>query len=112
MNEAQKGMAVLLQTDTANEARRHRTPSKREVILGALANGTLNRFEAERRGDHCLNSTVAELRQSGICILDEWEEVPSRGARGVTRVKRYWCDPGQKNMARVWAMLGEPNDGR
>ena len=111
MTEVKK-MAALLQTDATTEALKNRTPTKRHVVLLALANGSLNRFEAERRGEHCLNSTVAELRHSGVTIVDEWETVPTRGARGETRVKRYWCDPGPKNMARVWAMLGEPNDGR
>lgn len=51
----------------------------------------LNRFEAERIGDHCLNSTVADLRKTyGSKLLQQWETVPSRySAKGV-RVCRYW----------------------
>ena len=50
----------------------------------------LNRFEAERLGDHCLNSTIAELRADGCVIHSEWEVVPTRfNPRGV-RVLRYW----------------------
>lgn len=53
----------------------------------------LNRFDAERLGDHCLNSTVAELRANGVVIQDVWEEVPTRFSRAV-RVKRYWTQHG------------------
>lgn len=51
----------------------------------------LNRFEAERIGDHCLNSTVADLRKTyGSNLIQKWETVPSRySAKGV-RVLRYW----------------------
>lgn len=48
----------------------------------------LNRFEAERIGDHCLNSTISALRQQGVKIVDEWEQVPTRWGFNV-RVKRY-----------------------
>jgi hypothetical protein len=50
----------------------------------------LNRFDAERLGDHCLNSTIAELRAKGVVILALWEEVPTRFGRDVW-VKRYWA---------------------
>ena len=49
---------------------------------------SLNRFDAERYGEHCLNSTVAVLRANGMGLHGEWETVPTRF--GVTtRVKRY-----------------------
>jgi hypothetical protein len=49
---------------------------------------SLNRFDAERYGDHCLNSTVSVLRANGMGLHGEWETVPTRF--GVTtRVKRY-----------------------
>ena len=113
MTEAKK-LAALLQTDTATEASPNRTaaPTKEAVVLRALYEGSLNRFEAERIGDHCVNSTVSELRKKGVAIEDEWESVPSRGARGKTNVKRYWCDPGTKNMERVRHLLGCSADGR
>lgn len=55
----------------------------------------LNRFEAERIGDHCLNSTVADLRKTyGSNLIQQWETVPSRySAKGV-RVYRYWLIGG------------------
>jgi hypothetical protein len=39
---------------------------------------SLNRFEAERFGDHCLNSTVSVLRADGLTLHGQWEYVPMR----------------------------------
>lgn len=50
----------------------------------------LNRFEAERIGDHTLNSTIAKLRERGVSINSRWETVPSF-AGTETRVLRYWA---------------------
>lgn len=50
----------------------------------------LNRFEAERIGDHCLNSTVAKLREiHGDKLTQEWETVPTRYCETGVRVLRY-----------------------
>lgn len=67
-------------------------PSKKDAVLEALKAATgLNRFEAERIGDHCLNSTVATLRRSHT-IRDEWETVPCRFSKKGVRVKRYYLE--------------------
>ena len=59
------------------------------TVSGILKSGiTLNRFEAERHGEHCLNSTISVLRADGVPIHDEWEKVPNRFGT-MTRVKRY-----------------------
>ena len=87
------------------------TPTKEEDVLRALAHDSLNRFEAERIGDHCLPTTVSQLQKKGIVILSEWEKVPSRGARGETNVKRYWVAPEPKNLARVRSLLGSEQGG-
>lgn len=51
----------------------------------------MNRFEAERIGDHCLNSTVAELRKTyGSKLIQQWETVPTRYSPRGVRVFRYW----------------------
>lgn len=63
--------------------------TKKAAILAALRHGSLNRFEAERLGDHCLNSTVSELRKEGHVIHAMEEHVPTRFGRNV-RVKRYF----------------------
>jgi len=62
--------------------------TKQLTILAALRDHSLNRFEAERIGDHCLHSTVAVLRGKGYLIRDDWETVPTRF--GITKVKRYF----------------------
>lgn len=55
----------------------------------------LNRFEAERIGDHCLNSTVADIRKTyGSKLLQQWETVPSRYCAKGVRVLRYWLAGG------------------
>ncbi len=63
--------------------------TKKSTILAILCSGkSLNRFEAERFGDHCLHSTVAALRADGYLFFDAWERVPTRfGAEAL--VKRY-----------------------
>ena len=80
--------------------------TKEHDVLLALLAGSLNRFEAERIGDHCLNTTVSILRQKGVGITGVFEVVPSRGDRGQTNVKRYTVDRTPANVARVHALLG------
>lgn len=64
--------------------------TKKSVILAILkSSNSLNRFEAERFGDHCLHSTIAELRSDGYLFRDEWEWVPTNFGKEV-HVKRYW----------------------
>lgn len=43
----------------------------------------------ERLGDHCLNSTISELRAEGYVIHAYAEQVQTRFGRNV-RVKRYF----------------------
>ncbi len=64
--------------------------NKETTILAILMSGrSLNRFEAEPIGDHCLHSTIATLRSKGYLFRDEWESVPTRFGKTV-RVKRYF----------------------
>lgn len=55
-------------------------PTKIARILWHLLNGTtLNRFEAERIGDHCLNSTISTLANSyGLTFSRTPEKSPNR----------------------------------
>ena len=85
--------------------------TKAAEILMELYAGSLNRFEAERIGDHCLNSTIAQLRGKGVQLVDEWEKVPSRGSRGFTNVKRYWVKSEPGNLERVRRMLETSQGG-
>lgn len=66
--------------------------TKRQRITEALKLPKgLNRFEAERIGDHCLNSTVAVIReQYGNRLIQRWETVPNRFSDKGVRVLRYW----------------------
>lgn len=66
-----------------------RYSTKQDAILSVLATRSLNRFEAERYGDHCLHSTISTLRGIGYVFHDEWETVPTRWGTD-TRVKRYF----------------------
>lgn len=69
-----------------------KSSTKIDRVIAALHHPHgLNRFEAERIGEHCLNSTVAEIRAMyGNRLTQQWETVVSRFcARGV-RVLRYW----------------------
>lgn len=72
--------------------------SKESVILSILKSGnSLNRFEGERLGDHCLPSTIATLRGKGHLIIDQWEWTPTRFGKEV-HVKRYsYAGPGSAN---------------
>ena len=64
------------------------TTTKKAAIVEALRIGSLNRFQAEHLGDHCLNSTISELRAEGYLIHAHDEQVMTRFGRPV-RVKRY-----------------------
>ncbi|MFV0284447.1 MAG: hypothetical protein ACK5JE_11745 [Castellaniella sp.] len=62
--------------------------TKKEMILQELRLRSLNRFEASRLGDTCLNTTVAQLRADGHVLYAAFEDVPTRFGKTV-RVKRY-----------------------
>lgn len=62
---------------------------KIDRILLELRRGiSLNRFDAEHMGDHCLNTTISTLRGEGWLIAGEWETVPTRFGK-TARVLRY-----------------------
>lgn len=63
--------------------------TKEKKILNLLQAGSLNRFEAEKYGDHCLHSTVSILKKKGHNIQSHWEKVPTRFGYE-TSVKRYY----------------------
>lgn len=62
----------------------------RVIAAMSLPHG-LNRFEAERIGEHCLNSTAAVVRSIyGDRLVQRWETVPTRYCETGVRVLRYW----------------------
>jgi hypothetical protein len=89
MNPSNEQAATVLEHRAAQEKAQHSHRSKIGMILAELQAGrSLNRFEAEKVGDHCLHSTVAALRAEGYNIISRWEDVPTRFGR-TARVKRY-----------------------
>lgn len=56
-----------------------KAPSKiSRVLAHLLRHGPLNRFEAERIGDHCLHSTISSLAHSyGLTFTRTPEKVPN-----------------------------------
>ncbi|CAM5286162.1 helix-turn-helix domain-containing protein [Eoetvoesiella caeni] len=62
--------------------------TKKDTILAILHQRSLNRFEAERHGDHCLHSTISTLTAEGHAFYSQWEVVETRFKP--TRVKRYF----------------------
>jgi hypothetical protein len=76
-------------------------PRKNARILTHLLTGaTLNRFEAEDLGDHCLNSTISELaNRHGLVFKRLPERVPNRWGKPC-RVIRYGLPANEHDMAR------------
>lgn len=72
-------------------------PSKTARILAHLLTGaSLNRFEAEQLGDHCLNSTISTLANShGLTIKRTQEKVPTNWGCNCD-VTRYELPPSEK----------------
>ncbi|MDW9254401.1 helix-turn-helix domain protein [Burkholderia thailandensis] len=69
------------------------------VLLELRRGVSLNRFEAERMGDHCLNTTISTLRGEGWLIAGEWETVPTQFGK-MARVLRYRLT-GYRNLAEA-----------
>ncbi len=103
--QPERGPLVLTQSGT--QYIHPEPPRKWARILKVFLTGrSLNRFEAEPLGDHCLHSTVSRIESMGVTIARHEETV--RGYRGCeTRVKRYYLsDPLSREHAR--RLLGRP----
>lgn len=76
------------------------TSNKMARILAYLLTGaSLNRFEAERLGDHCLNSTISALaNRHDLKMRREPERVPNHWGRPC-RVLRYSLPRSEYNRA-------------
>ena len=78
--------------------------TKLKRVLAELARGrALTRFDAERLGDHVLNSTVDKIQEHGILVSRRWIEVPGYGGHA-TRCCLYWLD--EPNRERAGVLLG------
>lgn len=74
-------------------------PRKWRTILMAFADGrSMTRFDAERLGDHALNSTVAALQSRGVRIVRDQTVVTGRF--GEIHCKRYRLAPESLERAR------------
>ena len=69
---------------------------KFSIIRHFLKGLSLNRFEAEGLGDHCLNSTISALSsQHGLEFPRRWVKVPNRFG-GETLCKEYTTSDDDK----------------
>jgi len=79
-----------------------KVPSKIERILAHLITGnSLNRFEAERLGDHCLNSTISDLaNEYSLNVLRRPEKVPNNWG-APCRAVRYSLPHSERDRAEL-----------
>jgi hypothetical protein len=75
----------------------------RRILQLFVAGARLNRFDAERYGDHALNSTIAQIGSMGIKVSRE--PMTLTGRFGPIHCKRYWIDPCDRE--RAMAVLRE-----
>jgi hypothetical protein len=67
-------------------------------ILRVLVDGKrLNRFAAERYGDHALNSTISQIGRMGVRVSRE--PITLAGRFGTIYCRRYWIEPADAETA-------------
>lgn len=70
------------------------------ILAHQLAGASINRFEAEDLGDHCLNSTIAKLANDyGLEFQRHPEKVPNRWGKPC-QVTRYSLPASEHDKAR------------
>ncbi|MCG8523260.1 MAG: hypothetical protein MI744_13745 [Pseudomonadales bacterium] len=71
------------------------------ILRVLLDGGSLNRFDAEPIGDHCLNSTISTLSNDyGLAFARLWERVPTRWG-SETSVVRYSLPESELEKAQM-----------
>lgn len=77
-------------------------PNKICRVLAYLITGnSLNRFEAERIGEHCLHTTISRLsNHHGLNFMRQAEAVPNNWG-SPCRVVRYWLSESERKRAKV-----------
>lgn len=95
-------LPILAETSPSQGHSNTTPPTKIARVLGHLLNGhRLNRFEAERIGDHCLNSTISTLANSyGLTFSRTPEKVPNRWGIACD-VIRYGLPEGEYRRAHI-----------
>jgi hypothetical protein len=68
------------------------------ILRHFVDGGRLTRFDAERLGDHALNSTVCNLEAMGITIARE--PTTLQGRFGTIHCKVYFLAPEQRSAAQ------------
>lgn len=94
----------------ANDTTKPLTKTAR-ILAVFLAGASLNRFEAERIGDHCLHSTVSALANNHGLLFDRKQErVPNHWGKDCT-VTRYQLPDSQHEWGhRVLLKLTRANN--
>jgi hypothetical protein len=115
MTEQKKGQPkkASLNKSHADHTTPGSAPTKISRILShMLCNHSLNRFEAERLGDHCLHSTISSLAHGyGLSFTRKPEKVPNRFGLPCM-VTRYSLPESERTRGRlVLAMLWPGADG-
>ncbi|THG83903.1 hypothetical protein E5198_06295 [Pseudomonas sp. A-1] len=104
-----------MSTTTSDAELLVQAPSKIARVLAYQlpACNSLNRFEAEALGDHCLNSTIAKLTHDyGLAFQRQPEKVPNHWGTPCD-VVRYRLPASQQKRARaVLALLFKPAKDR
>lgn len=74
-------------------------PVKWRRVLAVLVQGEkLDKFQAERMGDHSLSATISRIQEHGISVSRRLKAVT--GWQGQqTYVTQYWLDPDQVGKA-------------
>lgn len=88
------------QHSAANLAYKNSQHKYRRILAHLARGNSLNRFEAERLGDHCLNSTISRLGSYGITIARTEETIPGFNGHA-TRCNRYWLEASEREKAAV-----------
>ena len=97
-----KSQPLYQQTSPTQGQHITEAPTKIARILAHLLTGaSINRFEAERLGDHCLPSTIAVLANTHCLVFKrQSEKVPNRWGKPCV-VMRYSLPEGQHKRARA-----------
>jgi hypothetical protein len=92
LDKVNKKPPVSARTQRANT----KSVTKNDTIMSELVERPLNRFEAEKIGDHCLPSTISGLStQHGLEFPRRWVKVPNRFG-GETLCKEYTTSDDDK----------------
>lgn len=74
-------------------------PVKWRRILAELADGvTLDKFQAERIGDHSLAATISRIQQEGVIVSRRLKQVTGWANRPAW-VSQYWLNPQEREKA-------------